>query len=340
MQARDLQTVLLIQAVEETDRTQEVLPRTDRVGATRAALNGDAAPHAASGRPLPPATEGFLARRAAVLLGKLRVRAPAVGRLLAVSDGSRVGLILLPLALAAGVLLAFLPPGRRISLFCLPLLALLLWNLAAYGLGLSRALGNPGPRWLRPVSFGKLYSGWLRHETDALLVASTRFNAPLAPGLRRFTSDWWESAQPLLELRARWVLHLCAALVAVGFIAGLYLHAFPLHDPAGWGSGALTASGARGLLVALYGPASMLTGIPIPSADALELLRWDGAAGGSGARNWAHLMAVTAALYIIVPRAIAAGASSLAWWRLSRRLATPPGLITYAQMLIESARPA
>jgi hypothetical protein len=338
MQARDLQTVLLIQAVEETDRSQEVLPGSDRDRATRAALDdGSPAPEASA--PLQPAAEGFLARRAEVLLGKLRSRAPAVGRILAISDsGSPIGLILLPLAVVAGALLSFLA-GRRISLFSWPLLMLLAWNLAFYGLALARVLDKPGPAWLREFWFGKLYCRWLRRETDALLTDSTRFNAPLAPGLRRFTSDWWERAQPLLELRARWLLHLSAALVALGLIVGLYIHVF-LHDPAGWSAGSFSPRTARGVLIALYGPASALTGIPIPPADALELLRWDGGAGAGQALAWAHLMAVTASLYVVVPRLLAALVSALARWRLSRELATPPGLITYAQMLLESARPA
>jgi hypothetical protein len=339
MQARYLQTVLLIQAVEETDRSQQVLPGPDRVGATKKAL-GNGSPPPQPGPPLQPSAEGFLTRRAEVLLGKLRSRAPAVGRILAISDSSSpIGLMLLPLAVIAGALLSFLS-GRRISLFSWPLLLLLAWNLGVYGLALARVLSNPGPRWLRQFWFGKLYSRWLRRETDALLTDSIRFNAPLAPGLRRFTSEWWESARPLLELRARWLLHLSAALIALGFVTGLYIHAILLHDPAGWSASSLTAGTARGFLIALYGPASVVTGIPIPPVDALELVRWDGSAGGGDSHAWAHLMAVTVALCIIVPRLLAALASALERWRLSRELAPPPSLITYAKVLLERARSA
>jgi len=341
MQARALRTVLLIQAVEETDRSQQVLPGAERVGATRSALDDSAPPpEPHPGEPLQEAAEGFLARRAEVLLGRLRSRAPAVGHLLTIADGgSRMVHAMLPLAFVAGLVLALLA-GRRINLFSFPLLALVIWNLFVYGLTLARALGKPGAGWLAQFWFGKLYSRWLRRETDALLVDSTRFNAPLAPGLARFASDWWASAQPLFELRARWLLHLCAALAALGLITGVYFQAFIRHDLAGWSAGSLAATSARTLLIMLYGPASALTGIAIPSVQGLEALRWDGAAGGGVATPWAHLIAVTATLYVIVPRLLAATGYALAGWRLSRRLAAPPGLSTYAQLLLESARPA
>jgi hypothetical protein len=340
MQARDLQTILLIQAVEETDRSREVLATADRVDATRSVLEEDGLPPTSSpGAPLPPAAEGFLARRAEVLLGKLRLRAPAVGRLLAISDGSLSHeRILLALSFVAGLLLSLLAGRLRINLFAYPLLALLAWNLGAYALLIGRALHKTGDGWLSEFWFGKVYLRWVRRETDAILTQTSGFNAPLAPGLRRFASTWWASAQPLFELRAKWLLHLCAALAALGLLAGYYYAAGALHHPAGWSGHAVGTSTARGLLTALYGPASAITGIAIPHVEALGMLRWQ--QGGGDATAWVHLMAVTAALYIIVPRLIAALMSTLARRRLSRELAAPATLGSYASRLLESSQAA
>jgi hypothetical protein len=338
MQARDLQSILLIQAVEETDRSEEVLPAAARVGATRSALGAESPGSSQPGASLPAAAEGFLARRSQLLVTRLRARAPAVGRLLAITDGSSSHeLILLALACAAGLLVPLLAPRPRINLFAFPLLALLVWNLCAYGLLIARALLQPQEGWIARFWLGKLYLRWVRRETQEILTQSTRFNAPLAPGLARFAAAWWASAQPLFELRARRLLHLCAAAAAVGLAVGYYCAAGALHHPAGWSGRVLGTGTARVLLTALYGPASALTGIAIPRADALGELRWQGAAGGGEALSWAHLIAVTAALYVIVPRLIAAAAATFARWRMSSTLAAPAGLTAYARALLASA---
>jgi hypothetical protein len=341
MEASDLQKILLIQAVEETDRSDEVLPSAERLGATRSALGAEEPPPAPLGTPLPPAAEGFLARRAQMLLGRLRARAPAVGRLLAVLDGSTWHeRVLLVLAFAAGLLWPLLAGQQRISLFAFPLLALLAWNLCVYGLLIGRALMKRGDGWLFQFWLGKLYLRWVRQETQAILAQSTRFNVPLATGLTRFAATWWASAQELFELRARWLLHLCAALAGVGLALGYYCAAGALHHPAGWSGQAVGTGTARALLAALYGPASAITGIAIPQADALGDLRWQGGGGGGDAVAWAHLIAVTAALYVIAPRLIAAAASTFARWRRSRALAVPDGLSAYARGLLEGVTAA
>lgn len=336
MQAQDLQTVLLIQAVEETDRSQEVLVPAERLGATRSALSSGPLPSSPP-EAVPAATEGFLTRRAQMLLARLRARAPAVSRLLALRDGSRHHeRLLLGASFLGGLLLALLSGGRRIPLFAYPLLALLLWNLGVYGLLLWRWLGRGGQGWLSQFWLGKLYLRWVRREADVILTQTTRFNAPLAPGLRRFASSWWTSAQSLFELRARGLLHLCAALAAGGLLIGYYSQAGALHHPAGWSGHALGTGTARGLLTALYGPASALTGIAIPSADALGGLRWQGSQGGGDALPWVHLMAVTAALYILVPRLLAALVSLLTRLRRARELPIPEGLSDYTRSLLDS----
>src|SRR2546426_6021069 len=73
MHERALRTVLLIQAIEETDQEGEVLPLADRAQATRAIV-GDSPPPVDEQvqAPLSSADEWFLTRRADVLLANLR----------------------------------------------------------------------------------------------------------------------------------------------------------------------------------------------------------------------------------------------------------------------------
>jgi hypothetical protein len=65
MQERALRKVLLIQAIEETDRSGEVLPLPERMEATRAIIgNSPPAVETQAEAPLSSATEWFLIRRA------------------------------------------------------------------------------------------------------------------------------------------------------------------------------------------------------------------------------------------------------------------------------------
>ena len=123
---------------------------------------------------------------------------------------------------------------------------------------------------------GRFYERWIGRRVDSLLHQSTRFNAPLATALRRFTSEWTAVAHPLLLERAKLLMHLAAALIAVGLILGLYLRGLVFRYEAGWESTFLSAPAVHALAVLFYGPAAALSGIGVPAADALA--RCDGRA--------------------------------------------------------------
>ena len=341
MHERPLRKVLLVQAIEETDRSGEVLPLPERLEATRAIIgNNPPAVETQAEAPLSSATEWFLIRRAEVLLRSLRSRSPGIDHVLAVAGGvTPLDRGMLVLAFAAGMTLSMLDGGGSISIFAPPLVALIAWNVLIYIVLLAstrrkRADGKPAS-W-----FGSFYARWVRNRIDRLLGHSTRFNAPLAPGLRRFAGDWWEIAQPLFMARARRLLHVAAALTALGLVAGYYVRGFVMRSAAGWASNSLVGpETAHALLVVLYGPASLVSGIPIPSAESIGALRWSApSVGGGEATAWLHLIAWTAVLYIVLPRLLAALLAMLRLWQLSRRLALPPGLSGYVRTLFASAR--
>ncbi|MDB6012898.1 MAG: hypothetical protein JWL65_5148 [Gammaproteobacteria bacterium] len=377
MQERALRQVLLIQAIEETDRIGEALPLAERTEATRAvAGNNMSAVETQPEAQLSSATEWFLLRRAELLLRSLRERSPGIDYVLTVAGGATsLDRGMLILSFAVGVLLSFLDGNRGINIFALPLVMLIAWNLLVYvsmlrrwrkkssdaapatapgvassSAGASKATSDPskvvsvadsaGSRPPRLSLFAGFYSRWARSRIDKLLGHSTHFNAPLAPGLRRFAGDWWEVARPLFAMKARRLLHLSAVVVALGLIVGYYLRGFILRSAAGWEGGDLIGPGsARTLLTVLYGPASLLSGIPIPAADEIERLRLTAASGGGGdAAPWIHLIAWTAGLYIVLPRVLAALSTSFSLWRLSRRLVLPPGAVGYVRTLFAAEK--
>ncbi|HEX5461663.1 MAG TPA: hypothetical protein VFX20_17000 [Steroidobacteraceae bacterium] len=343
MRQRALQTVLLVHAIEHTDLAGDVLSLEDRSQASR---------EAAEGRPLPPAgdeatpinndSERFLARRADALLGRLRVRSPGVDRIIAAAAGpTGFDRTLLLLGFALGVGIAF-ADGSRIDIFAYPLIGLVLWNLIVYIVLIVRAFRSTRPmgqptgivaseatagardgffrRWLI-----RTYASRVRTRIDTLITHSIGFNAPLAPGLRRFAADWWEVGRPLFRDRARRLLHFAAILAAFGLMVGYALRGWMLRLAAGWSATVFGPASAHTALVTLYGAASAVSRDPIPSAHDLQALMWTGPrTGGGPAGEWIYRIAWTALLYIVLPRLIGVIVTTLSLWRHAATLRTPP----------------
>ncbi|MDE2261272.1 MAG: hypothetical protein KGL45_01975 [Gammaproteobacteria bacterium] len=359
MRQRALQAVLLVHAIEQADLAGDALSLDDRAHASR---------EAADGRPLPasdpPAqingdSERFLARRAHALLARLRVRSPGIDRVLAAAAGpTALDRTILLLGFLLGVAIAF-ADGRRIDIFSYPLVGLVLWNLIVYIVLIVRALRSPRHgsqaagaaaaraaaalqrdgffrRWL-----ARVYANRVRARIDALITHSIGFNAPLAPGLRRFAADWSEVGQPLFRERARRLLHLSAILAAVGLMAGYDFRGWLLRQTAGWGATVFGPASAHTALVTLYGAASAASDVSIPSAHDIQALAWTSATTGGGpAGPWLYLICWTALLYIVLPRLLAVIVTTLSLWRYSATLRPPPQFSGYLASVLRSLSPA
>jgi Protein of unknown function (DUF2868) len=344
MHQKALRTVLLVQAIEETDRTGEVIPLADRAAASREVLRESPSLSEAGLRALPSSagqslllprdSQTFLIRRAERLLARLRMRSPAVVHILALAGGvTWLGRFVLLLALAAGVSLSALDGSRRINILAFPLIGLLAWNILVYVLLLASWVthrGRSAPRFWSAT----MYERWIAGRIESLMRHSTRYNVPLSTGLRRFAAEWGALSQPILVLRAKRLLHLAAVLVAVGLIIGLYVRGVVLRYEAGWESTFLGPPSAYALVSALYGPASVLSGISYGGIDEIARLRWTATGGGGDAAPWIHLIAITATLYIVLPRLLAATAAFLGLWRYSRSAPIPASLLGYARALL------
>jgi hypothetical protein len=189
----------------------------------------------------------------------------------------------------------------------------------------------------------RLYARWLASRASAQLRRSRSFNAPLGAALPRFATDWGALSQALVMQRAKRIFHMCAALVAVGFIAGLFVRGEVLRDQAAWSGSFFGAAIVRVFLRLLYGPAAASCGIALPPATQdVEALHVTSASGGGAALPWIYLIALTVTLYIIVPRALAAATASLQLWQIGRRMAVPASVVPYARrtFLAPPAAPA
>ena len=316
MREADLRKVLLVKAVEEADAEGTLLPPADRVAAAREAMR------AGGGE------QELMTARAGVLFERIAARHPFVRELLELLGGSSTAtLVLAAVAALLGAGLSALDGTRHINILAFPLLGLLAWNLAVYVALVAVQLRPPATR--RSALRDLLASAGSRVAASRIARARA-FNAPLASALGTFAGEWRAAAAPLLLARATRAFHLAAAAAGAGLIAGLYVRGIAFDYRAGWESTFLGEASVRTLLGFLYGPASWLTGIPLPEASQLGGLRWrpDGSGGESAAR-WIHLMAATALIFIVIPRLLLALASTVRVAQLGLRPALPDSLAPY-----------
>jgi len=195
--------------------------------------------------------------------------------------------------------------GRHINILAPPLLALLVWNLAVYLVLGLQALRGGAPAAVRRL--GAWSQRWGRPAAGAA--------APAA----RFAIGWARASQPLHTARVAALMHTAAALWALGALASLYARALAFEYRAGWESTFLSADAVHGLLSLLLGPASVVSGIALPTVTELQALRLP--EGGENAARWIHLHAITLLGVVVLPRALMA---AWALWRARRRAQAVP----------------
>jgi hypothetical protein len=301
--------LLLVRAIETEDRDAALLTAEDRRYASQAALSGP------QGRPGTSSHAGqFLTRRAEIALERLAGRFPSLT--------AYVGAIRWPLWLSVGIPIAALLlglttdafAGNRLNIVAFPLLGLIAWNLAVFIVitvrwFVARVRPHRGSR-------GRLRTA-VRRITQP---ASERFASQptLERGLIRFAGDWGTASGPLTDARLRRTLHLGAALFAVGVVAAMLIRArYMAAYEAGWaGTWAGAEQEIATLLRIVLGPASLVTGLPLSSAAQLQELR----GSSQNAGNWLLLWAVTAVLFVVLPRLVLALLNGLKAELLRRRL--------------------
>ncbi len=97
-----------------------------------------------------------------------------------------------------------------------------------------------------------------------LLARTPKVDTLLGAAVRRFAADWSEAAAPLLGQHLRRWLHLGAAAIAAGLIAGLYLRGLVLRYEAGWESTFLEPPQVKTLIDLLFGRLASWAGIALP----------------------------------------------------------------------------
>jgi hypothetical protein len=280
--------VIALRAVETSDGARTLWSDEDRAWASRAAaevVGADSTPQA------------FVARRAMLAIEKLGVRHPALPRAVrALRWRPWVGTVIVALAFALGVFLDQVDAARRVNVLAPPVLGLLLWNILVY---LAIAIGYV-------LRYGDAAAaGPLRRAVTRIAggLSLPRRAGPLRGAILAFVDEWARRSATLYGMRSARILHLAAAALALGVIAGIYVRGLAFEYRASWESTFLDPPAVRAILAIAYSPGTFITGIAVPDVAAVSAIR---SPDGENAARWLHLMAATLAAVVIIPRLLLA----------------------------------
>ena len=239
-------------------------------------------------------------------------------------------------AFGLGLLADSLGSAQRINLLAPPLWGLVLWNALVYALLLIH--------WIQALAQREPRVGWLTRWTQTL-TEKTAQTIPQrghggtkneAAALQSFAALWTRRSMPLSVQRATTLLHAGSAALALGLIAGMYLHGLVLDYQASWESTFLSAQTAHAVLSFLLSPAAALARLELPSLAAFEALRsahLSSASSSASGASWIHLYAVTLLMFVVLPRLALSAYSALRTRWLAGHVKLPLGDAYFARLL-------
>ncbi|WP_426117397.1 DUF2868 domain-containing protein [Massilia sp. PWRC2] len=304
--ARD---VVLVRAIETSDRKKEIFSDDDRLYASRSARELAEWQAADSRSAVTP--DHFLQQRADLLLKRLSERSVPFKAFIQRGNlwpALNVGLPVLALLIGAGV--DRIGDPHRVDLLSAPLLALIGWNLLVYLFLLAFLL--------MPRAAHKGASPWLRRLTVGKRALPRKLAPVLSAALIDFMAEWANISSKLTQARLARALHLAAVMFAIGAVLSLLARGLLTQYVAGWESTFLGAAQVHAVLSALFAPAQWLVGLQGFSVADVEALRFSNPALATEGRRWVLLYAATILLLVIVPRLLLA---AIAHWQTQRRAA-------------------
>lgn len=304
MNEADARAVVWVRAIERSDVAGKLITAEDRIQLDRTAA--ELMRWQTAGQGIAPSAEAFIAQRARLLGTRIGERSAEIAQMFGrLRWRPWIGQVIPLLALLIGIIVEHVVDRHRLSILAFPLLGLIVWNLAIYLWLLLRLLRRP-----RTDAAG---NGRFIQRALSGLVNPFRRRAPsrAVQWHEDFVRDWLARSAPLNSARLARILHLSAAMLAIGAVAGLYLRGLMYEYRAGWESTFLDASMVHTLLSSLLQPIATLIAQPFPSVEEIAALRWD-RGDGENAAPWIYLYTSAVSIAVILPRL---GLASIAWLR-------------------------
>ncbi|MCU0751994.1 MAG: DUF2868 domain-containing protein [Akkermansiaceae bacterium] len=310
MSPQTILQLLRVRAVEESDTLGEKLSWRERESATREAMRLAGKPGQARGAEgLTGPQWRFLSARAGLLAGTADAVTGHPGFRMNIG---RWGAALCLAAFAIGWISHGMGLSRSFDLLAGPFVLILLWNAAVYALLICRLFQTPGKDGKR---------GWVSTlmEKRVTAAAGREGDGKAREVYLKSVAAWLRSWSG--PATVSW-FHAGSAFFTLGLLAAVYFRGLFTGYLAAWESTWLDAGGIHAILGTLLGPASIITGIPLPdSIESWDLLRRTAGHPGADAGPWIHLYAVTLAGWVLLPRAVL---SLSAWFHAKRRRSCPP----------------
>jgi hypothetical protein len=320
-----MRRLLLARACEEVDPAGSFVTHAARTRAARAAREafGVGGEVEASREE----AERYLALRADHLLREAESAHPALARAEWLAASMPPVWLVAGVGLALGFALDQLGTARHVNLLSFPLLGVIAWNVGVIGVQAAAAVLGRGTGVPRPAAALRGWQG-LRLRFAGLLGGGDAGFATRAIG--RFAALWAGTAGALEAARVRTRLHVGAACLALGIVAGMYVAGFAFAYRATWESTFLDAAQVQRFLGVALGPASSLLGLPLPDVAGMAALR---APGSGDAAAWIHRWALTALLFVGLPRLALASWEALRARRLRADLGVDLDAAPFARLL-------
>lgn len=310
------QKITLVRVLEQTQSNDAVWSADDAKEATRATIElvGPKASFAE-----------FVARRAQWTLEIISKRAPR--RAIQVRQPRWpfvAGQVLVIFALVCGFMTdlmatSLMHPGQ-INVVELPLVLLILWNLAFMGWFFVKWVFRPFGRDKQPIGpvielFGKFRAS-----------ESLRFDRKRQrPWLNTFKHDWSHLSGPINAARLKVAANLVSMLFTLGALAHLFYRAAFDHYTAGWKTtltNSIDANSVHAIISWVLAPGSYLLTIPIPDVQHIESLRMPPSLG-EVAESWIWLYGGSVLAWVVIPRFCLVMFNVLARWRMRRNFTLP-----------------
>lgn len=319
--------LLCLRAAEESDPRGDVIRWDEREHAAQEALRAAGEPQGSDTDALVSESQWrFLIARADVL----RARAvEVVGEIPSFGNMGTWGRMICLIALILGFASHGAGLSRSFDLLAGPFWLLIVWNAVVYAMLIYRVIRKSKSS--REPSVIKTF---LEKRINGLFgdVSQNKARAAFAQAVQSWLRSW---TTPAL---VSW-FHAGSACFTIGLLAAIYARGVNTGYVAAWESTWFDPQGVASVLHPLLGPASWISGIPLPdSIDGWRQLQRVAGHEGVNARPWIHLYAITMVLWVVVPRCILAMAAYL---RAMRLRDAPPAWNandTYLRRILSLAR--
>jgi hypothetical protein len=210
-------------------------------------------------------------------------------------------------------------PGQ-INIVELPLVLLIVWNLAFFGWFFVNWVLRLFQRGKQPI--GPLTELFGRFRASESIGFGRKRQRPWVEG---FKHDWSHLSAPVNEVRLKMAASLASMLFTLGAVAHLFYGFASKHYRVGWETsltGLIDANAVHTVINWVLAPGSFLLTRPIPDAKHIESLRMPPSLG-EGAENWFWLYFGSVLAWVVIPRLYLVALNAFTRWRMCRNFPLP-----------------